>query len=98
VVLAWSLTVGKEIPGQDLKIEEIIAAAILAEGNMLGLGAQELMVILAIGLELFGSSKLPQLGGELGRAIRDFRKGIAGIDDERDKKSKKDESKALPQA
>jgi sec-independent protein translocase protein TatA len=65
---------------------------------MFGLGAQELMVILAIGLVLFGSSKLPQLGSGLGRAIRDFRKGIAGIEDEPDKESKKDDSRALPRA
>jgi sec-independent protein translocase protein TatA len=61
---------------------------------MFGLGAQEFMVILAIGLVLFGSSKLPQLGSGLGRAIRDFRKGISGIDDEPAKDSKKDDSKA----
>jgi sec-independent protein translocase protein TatA len=65
---------------------------------MFGLGAQELIVILAIGLVLFGSSKLPQLGSGLGRAIRDFRKGIAGIEDEPDKEFKKDDSKALPRA
>ena len=63
---------------------------------MFGLGASELMVILAIGLVLFGSSKLPQLGSGLGRAIRDFKKGIAGIDDEPGKESKKGQSKTLP--
>jgi sec-independent protein translocase protein TatA len=65
---------------------------------MFGLGATELLVILAIGLVLFGSSRLPQFGSGLGKAIRDFRKGIAGIEDELGKESKKDESKALPRA
>ena len=40
---------------------------------MFGLGVPELMVILVIGVVLFGSSKLPQLGSGLGKAIRDFR-------------------------
>jgi sec-independent protein translocase protein TatA len=65
---------------------------------MFGLGATELVVILAIGLVLFGPSRLPQLGSGLGKAIRDFRKGITGMDDELDKESKKDESKTLPRA
>jgi sec-independent protein translocase protein TatA len=65
---------------------------------MFGLGATELMVILGIGLVLFGSRKLPQLGSGLGKAIRDFRKGIAGIEDDLGKESKKDESKTLPRA
>lgn len=61
---------------------------------MFGLGVPELMIILVIGVVLFGSSKLPQLGSGLGKAIRDFRKGVAGIEDEiADKESRKDESK-----
>jgi sec-independent protein translocase protein TatA len=65
---------------------------------MFGLGATELVAILAIGLVFFGPSRLPQLGSGLGKAIRDFRKGITGMDDELDKESKKDESKTLPRA
>jgi sec-independent protein translocase protein TatA len=65
---------------------------------MFGLGAPELVVILTIGVVLFGASKLPQLGSGLGKAIRDFRKGIAGIDDEPGNESKKEESRALPRA
>jgi len=66
---------------------------------MFGLGAPELMVILVIGLVLFGSSKLPQLGSGLGKAIRDFRKGVAGIEDDlAGKESNKDDSKASPRA
>jgi sec-independent protein translocase protein TatA len=44
---------------------------------MFGLGAPEIAVILVIGLVLFGPSKLPQLGSGLGKAIRDFKKGLA---------------------
>ncbi len=39
---------------------------------MFGIGFPELLVILAIGLVVFGPGKLPELGEALGRAVRDF--------------------------
>jgi sec-independent protein translocase protein TatA len=47
---------------------------------MFGLGATELVVILVIALVIFGPGKLPELGGALGRGIRDFRKSVEGIE------------------
>jgi sec-independent protein translocase protein TatA len=43
---------------------------------MFGLGTQELMLILAIALVLFGGSKIPELGRSLGQAIREFKRGV----------------------
>jgi sec-independent protein translocase protein TatA len=65
---------------------------------MFGLGVPELMVILVIALVIFGPSKLPQIGSGLGKAIRDFKKGVTGgEDDEADnKEAKKENSKDLP--
>jgi sec-independent protein translocase protein TatA len=64
---------------------------------MFGLGVPELMVILVIALVVFGPSKLPQIGSGLGKAIRDFKKGVTGGDDEEsDKDAKKDSPKDLP--
>jgi sec-independent protein translocase protein TatA len=63
---------------------------------MFGLGVPELMVILVIALVIFGPSKLPQIGSGLGKAIRDFKKGVTGGDDEEAKDPKKENSKDLP--
>jgi len=73
---------------------------------MFGLGFQELLIILIIALIIFGPAKLPQIGSGLGKAIRDFKKGIGGEDSEeinqQDKESKqekettKDESDKSP--
>ena len=64
---------------------------------MFGLGVPELMVILVIALVIFGPSKLPQIGSGLGKAIRDFKKGVTGgDDDETTKEAKKENSKDLP--
>jgi sec-independent protein translocase protein TatA len=54
---------------------------------MFGLGTQELVIILVIVLVIFGAGKLPQIGGALGKGIRDFKKGM-DHDDEEDKEPK----------
>jgi sec-independent protein translocase protein TatA len=43
---------------------------------MLGLGAPELLIVLAVVLLLFGSTKLPKLARSLGEAQKEFKKGI----------------------
>jgi sec-independent protein translocase protein TatA len=45
---------------------------------MFGLGATELLLILAVVLVLFGASKIPQLGKGLGEGIRNFKQGLRG--------------------
>lgn len=45
------------------------------------IGTTELVLILLIVLIIFGVGKLPQIGGALGSAIRDFRKAQKEIDD-----------------
>lgn len=56
---------------------------------MFGLGFQELLVILAIVLVLFGGAKLPELSKNIGQTLREIRKGLSG--DETDSKPKSDE-------
>ena len=59
---------------------------------MFGLGMHELLIILAIALVVFGPSKLPQIGSGLGKAIRDFKKGVSSDDSEDSVKEAKDEN------
>jgi sec-independent protein translocase protein TatA len=40
---------------------------------MFGIGMPELLVILAIILIVFGAGKLPEIGGALGRCIKNFK-------------------------
>jgi sec-independent protein translocase protein TatA len=48
-------------------------------------------------LVIFGPSKLPQIGSGLGKAIRDFKKGVSSDDGEDSgSDAKKDSSKDLP--
>ncbi|MBM4262803.1 MAG: twin-arginine translocase TatA/TatE family subunit [Deltaproteobacteria bacterium] len=63
---------------------------------MFGLGVPELLVILGIALVIFGPSKLPQIGSGLGKAIRDFKKGVSGDEEETGKDGKKESAKDLP--
>ena len=45
-------------------------------------GVTELLVILAIVLLMFGSKKLPELADGMGKAIRNFKRGINSEDDD----------------
>ena len=49
---------------------------------MFGLGTQELIIILVLVLIVFGAGKLPQIGGALGKGIRNFRQGVNAREEE----------------
>lgn len=46
-------------------------------------GTSELLIILAIVVLLFGIGRVSRIGGEMGTAIREFRKGLKGDEDEK---------------
>ncbi len=46
------------------------------------IGPTELIIIMAVLALLFGSKRLPELGSAMGRAIRDFRRGVSGTNEE----------------
>jgi sec-independent protein translocase protein TatA len=54
----------------------------------------ELIIVLIIVVVLFGAGRVSKLGGELGTAIREFRKGL---NDGEAKKDEPDDAKAEPQ-
>ena len=45
------------------------------------LGAQEMMLLLVLGVLLFGR-RLPEVGRYLGKGIVEFKKGLKGLEDE----------------
>jgi sec-independent protein translocase protein TatA len=45
---------------------------------MFGFGMPELIVVLVIVLVVFGASRLPEIGGALGKSIRNFKKASSG--------------------
>jgi sec-independent protein translocase protein TatA len=49
---------------------------------MFGIGVPELIVILVVALVIFGPGRLPEIGGALGKGIRDFKKAFEGRDEE----------------
>jgi TatA/E family protein of Tat protein translocase len=47
--------------------------------NLFGMGAMEIAVILIVALVIFGPSKLPEIGGQVGRAVKDFRRATRDL-------------------
>jgi sec-independent protein translocase protein TatA len=60
---------------------------------MLGFGMPELIVILVIVLVVFGAGRLPEIGGALGKSIRNFKKASDGKDEIDITPGKKEEEK-----
>ncbi len=48
----------------------------------MGIGYQELLIILALALLLFGGSRIPTLARSLGKSITEFKKGVKGIEED----------------
>jgi len=55
----------------------------VAAGGPFGLGPLELGIILLVVLLLFGASRVGELGGSLGKGIREFRRNIKDDEDEK---------------
>lgn len=45
-------------------------------------GFTEMLIIAAVIVLLFGTNKLPKLGGAIGESIKNFKKGMKNDDDE----------------
>jgi sec-independent protein translocase protein TatA len=65
-----------------------------------GLGMTELIIILVIVLVIFGAGKLPEVGGALGKGIKNFKSSMSDTSDDKsvkgdieDKSTKEEEIK-----
>ncbi|MCI4454028.1 MAG: twin-arginine translocase TatA/TatE family subunit [Thermodesulfobacterium sp.] len=67
----------------------------------LGLGGQELFVILFLALLIFGAKRLPEVGSGLGKGIRSFKEALKEADTSEELKKldepKKEGTHASPQ-
>ncbi len=57
-----------------------------------GFGVTELLIILVIVLLIFGAGKLPAIGGNLGKAIKNFKGGVKEDEKEQELSSAKAEA------
>ncbi|MCD6153654.1 MAG: twin-arginine translocase TatA/TatE family subunit [Syntrophobacterales bacterium] len=60
---------------------------------MFGIGMPELLIILVIILIIFGAGKLPEIGGAIGKGIKNFKKSFRDqdeVENSRDSKKIKD--------
>lgn len=58
------------------------------------IGVGELLLIFGIVLVVFGVGRVGKLGGELGEAIGNFRKGVRSADDPQNDQPKREGEKA----
>jgi len=52
-----------------------------------GIGIQEILIVLIVGLLVFGAARLPKIARSLGLGIKEFKKTIKSIEGEDDEKN-----------
>lgn len=62
----------------------------------MGLKWTEILLIFVVIMLLFGATRLPQLGSSLGSAIRNFKRGFSGEDEEKGEKKLADGANTTP--
>jgi sec-independent protein translocase protein TatA len=61
---------------------------------MMGMGWMEISIIAALIVLLFGTTKLPKLGGAIGESIKNFKKGVKDDTARLPDENKKDDTKS----
>lgn len=49
-----------------------------------GIGIQEIVIILIVGLLVFGAARLPKIAKSLGQGIKEFKKTVKDLDEDED--------------
>ena len=49
---------------------------------MFGMGHWEILIVLLVGVLLFGAKRIPEMAQGVGKGVREFRKAIRGIQDD----------------
>ena len=65
---------------------------------MFGIGVPELVLILIIGLVVFGPGKLPEIGKAVGKSLNEFKKATNSLTAEDDKNTIQSQPMQQPQA
>ena len=60
------------------------------------LGFGELLLIMVIFLLVFGAKRLPEIGGAMGKGIREFKRSMREVNDEIDRPAPPAEPRRLP--
>jgi TatA/E family protein of Tat protein translocase len=63
-------------------------------GFLEGIGGMEMLLVFVIGLLLFGGKGLPDMARTVGKAIREFKKATANVEDQLKRVIEEDESPA----
>lgn len=66
------------------------------EAGMMGLGMPEIVIISVVIIVLFGARKLPALGGAIGESIKNFKKGVKDLDEDKKLAGTKDKDPSEP--
>lgn len=61
----------------------------------MGIGWVQLLIVLVIVIVIFGTKKLRNMGGDIGGAIRNFKKAVKDKDPEVDDKISKDAGRVI---
>jgi sec-independent protein translocase protein TatA len=63
-----------------------------------GVGIQEIVIILIVGLLVFGAARLPKIAKSLGQGIREFKKTVKDLDEDDDENKIKYVNQGPPHA
>ena len=61
-----------------------------------GIGVQEIVIILIVGLLVFGAARLPKIARSLGLGIKEFKKTVKGLEDDDDEDERRSNVKYVP--